>query len=188
MIEFCWIPSHSGILGNEVADKLACEADEEELNYFSLEDPQDLLPRIKRNALREWQLLWDLTSRTKGKMLHLIKPNVQFRQWYERQEFLPRHMITTICRLRIGHGLYPSHLFRMGLLDSPTCNCGEFGDVNHLLFRRLFEHQRINLFKDIHGLGLSLPINVTSILASESLAVYKAIYKYIWFLASCIYN
>ena len=181
-VEFCWIPGHTGIHGNEFADSLASSADGDSLLY-SLEDPKDFCSRLKQYVLLEWQSQWDFTAQTRGRVFKRIKPNVDLKPWFKVKQFLPRHFVSTICRLRIGHGLFPSHMNRMGLLESPNCNCGEVGDLNHLLFAcPNYENLRRKFLAELCIHGYQAPYILTSILSSNSMIIYKHIYK---FMCAC---
>ena len=65
-IEFCWIPGHTGIKGNEKADKIA----EEHIlhNVYEMKTPySDFKPRISRYVNSLFQAKWNICV---GNKLH----------------------------------------------------------------------------------------------------------------------
>lgn len=181
-VEFCWVPGHADIVGNEIADRLAGRAEEGSL-VTPLDDPQDIMSNIKAYTIQCWQTQWDVSSRTRGRIFRLLKPRVDFPSWFDGKGFIPKHFTSTICRLRSGHGLFQSHLYRMGLQDSPSCSCGHFGDLNHFFFGcPNYEFLRVPFFKGLLSLGIQSPYNLTTLLATNSFSVYKLMYS---FMLSC---
>ena len=69
-IEFCWIPSHVGIKGNENADVAANEA-ANGMEAHSTIFYQDLYPTIDRQILNEWRNRWNSANQK----LHEVKSN-----------------------------------------------------------------------------------------------------------------
>jgi hypothetical protein len=45
-----------------------------------------------------------------------------------------RSLIATMLRLQTQHARNPTHLFRLGIKNSPLCECGEVGTLNHIIF------------------------------------------------------
>ena len=71
-ILFCWLPSHVGIIGNDIADRTA--KDSLHLNMSTFEIPfNNFKPLINKYILSEWQKSWDTATFNK---LHAIKPVV----------------------------------------------------------------------------------------------------------------
>lgn len=53
--------------------------------------------------------------------------------WFHKLKKFKRKMITTICRMRGGHCLMDSHLFRLRIKHNPLCLCGEMQDLQLIL-------------------------------------------------------
>ncbi|GBN00225.1 hypothetical protein AVEN_38741-1 [Araneus ventricosus] len=67
-ILFCWVPSHTGIKGNELADSAAKSA----LVPLNSAVPfSDVSCFIRKHINKMWQQLWDLQEQNK---LHSLKP------------------------------------------------------------------------------------------------------------------
>jgi hypothetical protein len=58
MVKLMWIPSHSGITGNERADKAAKNALKEDINDRELYPPQDLIILLKKTDAKNRQERW----------------------------------------------------------------------------------------------------------------------------------
>ncbi|XP_049884525.1 uncharacterized protein LOC126379751 [Pectinophora gossypiella] len=136
-IEFCWVPGHSGILGNELVDTLAKSTENVSLCDFKV--PQsDLVIFLKNNMIKRWSLYLEASRQIKGKWLADIAPEPSTKAWFERGSlFLGRHFISAICRLRIGHCKFPSHLNRLKLNNTAACtycNNSVICDLDHIMF------------------------------------------------------
>ena len=146
-IEFCWIPSHVGIHGNEEADKAAKLALNNDISVNFVVPHSDKLPLIRQYVNSCWQTEWDKNSHQK---LYEIMPLVgEF-----NVSSLKRKDQVLIHRLRIGHTRL-THAFRMeNRPNPPECVfcyeqltvkhimifCGEFS----LIRRRFYNVQTMN--------------------------------------------
>ncbi len=98
-IEFCWVPSHRGITGNEEADRAAERArgrqrdDQYEIPYT------DLYPLVESFIRQKWQDRWEDADLNRSNKLFAIQPEVG----YFDTQGLNRKEETVIHRLRIGH-------------------------------------------------------------------------------------
>ena len=107
---FCWLPSHVGIRGNELADKSAKSALSLPISHFKVPNT-DFKSSILTHIQPSWQSLWDAATYNK---LHSVKPCLG--EWYPAYRSICREEVI-IARLRIGH----SHLTHSWLLtrDDP---------------------------------------------------------------------
>ena len=125
-ILFCWLPSHVGIIGNEIADRKA--KDSLHLNISTFEIPfNSFKPLINKYILSEWQKSWDTATFNK---LHAIKPvvgnNSSAIQNVRREDIV-------ITRLRIGHTRF-THSYILNREEQPFCiACNQHITVKHIL-------------------------------------------------------
>jgi ribonuclease HI len=119
---FCWVPSHVGIRGNELADKAAKSALTNLLFPLPLWDAKK---RIKQLIHSKWQQSWDMATSNK---LHTIKQNIEY--WpplHSRKEDV------ILTRLRIGHTRF-THRHLLLSEPPPLCQqCNTMMSVKHIL-------------------------------------------------------
>ena len=129
-ITISWVPSHVGIIGNEMADKLAKEAlSKEHVDLNVLPVYSDLYRVVEENILGEWQCAWNSSS--KGRFYHKIQPKVSFQVKFSDNY---REKQTTLTRLRFGKGLLNDVLHLMKKCDSELCDfCQIKENVSHFL-------------------------------------------------------
>lgn len=132
IIELGWIPSHTGIKGNEIADRLAKESLTKDDITFKLVEYKDILPNIKNDIKLLWEEEWKEISKIKGKQLFNLMNKLPSKPWFYEIN-LDRQKISTICRMRIGHCCTQQHLNKIGVSESPLCECGKIGNLQHIL-------------------------------------------------------
>ncbi len=135
-IEFCWVPGHSGIQGNELADVTAKKAtnSNKPIKNHSIYH-KDIVPVVKYFLRSRWQQRWDREPFNK---LRRIKPKIQ--KWDSSFQRCRRDEVT-LCRLRIGHTRF-SKLYLIEKERPPVCHlCAgrdrpvETLDVAHIFSR-----------------------------------------------------
>ena len=64
---------------------------------------------------------------------------------------------------------FPSHLHKIKFIESDLCECGDIGDINHLLFNcRLKQKESDRLTQRLQDVGFARPLSVNYILASQN--------------------
>ena len=121
-VHLSWIPGHSGLSGNELADKLA--------NFGSASTPfgpQPLLPvpiSVVNMAIKNWVetnslALWSKRPTCRQTKLAIPEPSLARRKTLLR---LPRADIRLVLMLATGHGTLARHRFIQKQHPSPTCS------------------------------------------------------------------
>ena len=127
LIHFRWVKAHTGIEGNQLADKLTKEAakDDEPKVVYSRIPITTVATELKKEGLTKWQRQWESTD--KGALCRSFFPTVKQRlklQIPMTSEFTP---------IVSGHGKTKSYLHRFKLIDNPMCPCnGGDSDIRTL--------------------------------------------------------
>ena len=119
--------AHGVIFGNEIADRLAKEATQNnEVTYRRI--PKSAIKRdIRKESIRKWQRQWEDT--TKGAITKEFFPSV------ERRLTVILNLTPKVTTIMTGHGNIRSYLHRLKIIGSPECPCN-YGiqTVDHLIF------------------------------------------------------
>ena len=140
-VQFCWIPSHVGITGNERADAAARRAASVPCTRRLPIPARDLYPAIRSYVLSQWQRSWDTLA---GNKLRELKPNLEPWQSSSRRS---RREEVILCRLRVGH-TYSTHGHLLRGEERPLCSrCNAPVTVAHVLLacRHYARKRRVHL-------------------------------------------
>ncbi|KYN04511.1 hypothetical protein ALC62_04624, partial [Cyphomyrmex costatus] len=138
-----WIPSHKGILGNELADKAAKEACVDGARGFFRTPYSDLqVQAVAKARVRFTDYLNDKAIHTGTHYHSLYFSSTTVKPWYFKKK-LTRSEIVLINRLRSNHYNLNYSLFRKNMVPSPACECGDpRQDLNHTVFFCPFTRRR----------------------------------------------
>jgi ribonuclease HI len=126
-----WCPSHIGIEGNELADKLAKKALQKQPSEDSFTALSYLRSQAKEYVIQTWKDQWtkDLATQLAGKQYTTtttIQPRITGKTNKKTlQIFNNKALFSAYIQLRTGIGLFRQHLFRIGKEQDPSCICGE---------------------------------------------------------------
>ncbi|XP_018021012.1 uncharacterized protein LOC108677310 [Hyalella azteca] len=126
-VKFQWIPSHTGVPGNEAADKVARRAASSESIPVELPlDVTELKSMVRQEVWRFWQSKW--TSARGQFALGMTKLSV--RPWSLRT-LQSRRFETLFARLRLGTAPLNKALYQIRQAPSPLCTSCQVAETTH---------------------------------------------------------
>ena len=129
-VQFCWVPAHVGIEGNELADKEAKAATLiENINFHHI-PLSDMKWVIRNYVKKKWQARWSSPNLLNNKKYKKIRNSVD--HWPSSFQSV-RKIEVVLSRLRIGH-THVTHSFLLEGKDAPVCaQCQLPLTVEHML-------------------------------------------------------
>lgn len=131
-VQFQWVPSHCGIDGNEMADRIAKQAANMSPTFLPQYSLKKCISTARTVLIEKWIHCW--SRETKGRHLYSIQkePND-----FEQYRDINRSTATFAARARIGHIATQTYLYRFNLSESPFCLwCGmEEETLEHILLK-----------------------------------------------------
>ena len=127
-IVLCWIPSHIGIQGNEMADSAAKTAQNHPLDTLFKIPFTDLKRTLNIYTKQKWQNYWDNFQNNK---LHKIMTQIGKSQ--KNQTKISRKEEIILSRLRTGHS-HITHSYLLKKEEAPYCiPCQKPYTIKHIL-------------------------------------------------------
>merc|ERR1712080_411759 len=128
-VVLCWIPGHTGIQGNEIADEAAKDAVWQRVVRTQEIPASDVKVYVKRKVYDKWKEEWRNTTIADVKLKEVI-PEVR---GAPLDLGVPRKDAVKLLRLRIGHTRL-THSYHFLREDVPMCvECEVVYSVRHLL-------------------------------------------------------
>jgi len=117
-IQLCWVKSHVGIQGTELADTLAKEAatNADIIECYKKAPKGVVISELGEMSVEKWQREWDQI--TKGEITKEYFAVVADRL---NMKINITHNFTSMVT---GHGNVRSYLHRLKILETQTCHCG----------------------------------------------------------------
>ena len=85
-----------------------------------------------------------------------------------------------ITRLYFNHGIFPSHLAKIGIKENNLCECGSPGDINHIFLECPRYEPEINTFiQKLSEKNLIRPFNINYILSFKTKDIYFIIMEFV---------
>jgi hypothetical protein len=129
-IKISWIKAHVGVVGNDLADRLAKAAasDSDAKIAFSSLPMFTLISKIEQETKLNWQKEWE--ECTQAQIRKEFFPKVQDRQ------NLKLDVTPILTEMVTGHGKTRSYLHRFKILEKAACPCGNGDQTSvHLLYQ-----------------------------------------------------
>ena len=126
-----WSPGHANIQGNEIADRLAKEAAkevEEMTDDAGIATQFDVRSAARESVEIKWQRRWEVSE--KGRHLYMYRPTVKL----GKIEFCGLRNQRALLQLQSGYCKLKEYQHKVGIVDSPHCECGAIEDIQHFLF------------------------------------------------------
>lgn len=153
-ISLFWIPSHSGFEGNELADIAAKEAAylNNEPTTITGQEKTSFVSSIKKLLRQHWDVQWQTTE--SSKQVKEFFPSLEDAKILQ-SSFL-HHEVTQVIT---GHALLNYHQNKIGIKNSPACECGAASEtVAHFLLEcPLHQEQRKPLISTCNSLNINFP-------------------------------
>jgi kelch-like protein 2/3 len=128
LIQFCWIPSHVGIKGNELADNAAKTALQLPISQTLKLIYSDLKQPINAYFIETWQNQWNQTAFNKLQAIKPIIGETKLKSVTLRRDEVVLH------RSRIGH-THLTHSYLLKRENAPECAlCQCLLTVQHIFF------------------------------------------------------
>ncbi|XP_023212071.1 uncharacterized protein LOC111614930 [Centruroides sculpturatus] len=166
IIDFKWTRAHSGVPGNEEADRLAKEATLGTSDIVFSDIPLVATKKLVWNTMIQmWQREWEEAST--GRNTFGFFPNIT-------QRLNLNHVLSDFItsQLFTGHGNFRAYLHRFGHEVSPDCQCEEDQpqDNLHLIFQcSRFDEQRSKLLQETLKISHRWPCNPTTLVNNKKI-------------------
>ena len=155
IIHFCWVPSHVGIRGNEMADQLAKEGLNKDPSLYYKMPYTDLLPNVKSHVKVLWQERWDNQNDNKLNAISPIIKPFKYNNLSRKEEVI-------MHRIRIGHTRL-THSYLMEGKPLPTCHfCNNARlSIKHIMLewhRFMYPRRRHFIVRSMKDLFETVPV------------------------------
>ena len=82
--------------------------------------------------------------------------------------------------MRTGQCASPQHSFRIKVKDGPFCECGQLGNLEHIILScPINEYPTGDIYWELFKSGLSTPFNVSTVLANLNHKLLKILFNFL---------
>ena len=143
-----WVPSHSNITENEIADKIAKTGHNQNLVESSAITFDYVKDQINQNMLTTWTNQWQ-QCKSKGKYYEKFEMKPGISRFYYLSNNCSKLIFATIMQLKFGHGYFRSYLHRLKDYNSSKCSnrCNQRQTPEHLLLNCIHYFDEIQNIK-----------------------------------------
>jgi ribonuclease HI len=131
-LEFRWVPAHSGVRGNEAANRLARETTSERFDL-----PREPgacradFPRDTQKTMEEWRRMINMT--TTGRFTKDLDGAIPQKHTKRLYDNLTRADASILSQLRTNKSRLNASLAPIGAAECETCECGQVETTRHFL-------------------------------------------------------
>jgi len=158
-VTLAWIPSHVGIPGNEIVDKIAKDSHKKPITVHVPKIKKLIESDIDNEVINIWQDRWDLSE--KGRFYYNINPSVNEKTSFSLEH---RYQEVQLTRLRFGDCWLNNVKALMGKSDSDLCSS--------CLVRETVEHFLLECVKHF---DLSLELTNTLLMKGIDCSIYHVL-------------
>ncbi|XP_076223015.1 uncharacterized protein LOC143174455 [Nomia melanderi] len=179
-IEFVWLPSHRGILGNERADAAAKPFITDYKFILRLNSPAMQIVKLYK-ARADISALALLASASRADISASGTKRVKGDYVERFRKYVAWHTAVWVSRYRVNHYNLAASLARVGIIRSSSCECGfELQDLCHILWDcPRFNGSRTVLTTELRMLGWNAPFKTETFLIGPDMRAIKAISKFL---------
>ena len=143
-----WVPSHSNITENEIADKIAKTGHNQILVESSAITFDYVKDQINQNMLTTWTNQWQ-QCKSKGKYYEKFEMKPGISRFYYLSNNCSKLIFATIMQLKFEHGYFRSYLHRLKDFNSSKCSnrCNQRQTPEHLLLNCIHYFDEIQNMK-----------------------------------------
>jgi ribonuclease HI len=160
-ISINWVPGHTDVYGNELADSLAKAATKlapsTDKTSFAV-----LGSRARKVSTKEWESVLDQYDKQPNQNPATYKKQFpwQLRTKIQIPQGTKRELASSFYQLKLSHGYIKSYLHRIGRAESDLCRCGKRETTEHLLLscKQTEIAQARAKLRETHGLRPSLKL------------------------------